>query len=376
MHVAIVCREAGGTGSVALVALRHAALLRREFRVTLMSDSLPDQLPEGVLGLHIRARSFNALRRLAHVPNEIAFALAARRALFSMDDVDFVLCEGDVPAALAARVLQRKKGTPFGIVTHGDIAGRPRGTFDSRLSALYRWAEKRSACAADLVIALGPTMAELARRRGAKETAIAIVPNGVDVIPSREDRGGSAGEEHRGASAPLRITYVGRLALEKGVLVLSDAAQILHDRAIAFELTFVGAGPLEGELRSRGANLAGRQPHDQIHAWFRAADVAVVPSIDEPFGLVIIEALASGTPVIASDVNDIRSIVRERENGLLVPPNDAVALANAIELLATDRALLSKLARNARSSVWPRFSWEESGRLLRDAVRSRLRHNR
>ena len=376
MHVAIVCRDAGGTGSVALVALRHAALLAREFRVTLVSDSFPAELPEGVQAVRVRARSFDVLRRFAHVPNEIAFARAVRRALPALDDLDFVLCEGDVPAALAARPLKRRRGTPFGIVTHGDMAGRPKGTFDPRLSALYRWAEARSARSADLVVALGPTMAELARRRGGRE--VVIVPNGLDVILSREDGEGPAAQERRGSFAALRMTYVGRLAIEKGVLVLMDAARILRERGVAFQLTIVGSGPLESEMRERNLDVefAGPQPHDEISKWFQAADVVIVPSLNEPFGLVIIEALAAGTPVIASNVDDIPTIVRDRENGLLVPVNDAKALADAIELLAKDRQLLSELRKNARPSVWPRFSWEESGRLLRDAVRARLRDNR
>jgi D-inositol-3-phosphate glycosyltransferase len=131
-------------------------------------------------------------------------------------------------------------------------------------------------------------------------------------------------------------------------------------------------------MRERNVDVefAGPQPHDEIGNWFQAADVVVVPSLNEPFGLVIIEALAAGTPVIASNVDDIPTIVRDRENGLLVPANDPTALANAIETIANDRELLQAMQENARPSVWPRFSWEESGRLLRDAVRARLRDNR
>lgn len=370
-HVVVLARRAGGTGSVSLVTRHHARELAREFRVTIVSDSLPD----GIDGVLVKPREFNMLRRFAHVPNEIAFACAARKALFAIADVDFVLCEGDVPAAIAARALKRKRGTPYGIVTHGDMATRPKGTFDPRLSALYRWAEKRSARDADLVVAIGSTMAALARRRGARDDAITIVPHGIDP----EEIGIDATGE-RADTPSIELVFVGRLALEKGVLPLIDAAHILHDRGVAFQLMLVGGGPLDAAVRdrARGLNvtLLGQQPRPSLGAHFQRADVAIVPSLNEPFGLVLIEALASGTPVIASNVDDIPNIVRHDENGLLVPAGDAEALANAIELLARDRERLRRLRERARPSVLPRFSWDESGRLLRDAVRARLRHNR
>lgn len=370
-HVVVLARQAGGAGSVSLVTRHHARELAREFRVTILSDALP----EGIDGVLVKPREYHVLRRFAHVPNEIAFARAARKALFAIADVDFVLCEGDVPAAIAARALKRERGTPYGIVTHGDMATRPKGSFDARLSALYRWAEPRSARDADLVVALGSTMAALARRRGAREDAIAIVPHGIDP----EEIGIDASTSRTDADT-IELVFVGRLAIEKGVLPLIDAARILHDRGVAFHLVIVGGGPLEAAVRdrARGLNidLVGQQPRGSLGAHFQRADLAIVPSLNEPFGLVLVEALASGTPVIASNVDDIPAIVRHDENGLLVSAGDADALANAIESLARDRERLRRLRERARPSVLPRFSWEESGRLLRDAVRARLRHNR
>lgn len=369
-RIAVICREAAGSGSVALVALRHAEQLAREFEVTLLSDSLPDELPPGVRGSLVRRIRFDALRRYAHVPNEIAFARAVRRRLFDLD-VDFVLCEGDVPAVLAALPLKRERGVPFGIVTHGDMAGRPAGTFDRRLAALYRWAERRSARAADLVVALGPAMAELARRRGARETAIAIVPNGVDprAIGVEPDDSPPA----RVAGSSFAALFAGRLSHEKGILILLDAARRLRERGVALTLTIAGEGPLEAEARERAAGLdvtfLGAQPRHALGALYRSADVVVVPSLSEPFGLVVLEALAAGAPVIGSSVEGIPSLIRTGENGVLVPPGDADALAAAIEELAVDRERCRSLAAQARASVLPRYSWDEVGKVLRGEVR-------
>jgi len=373
-HVVVLARQAGGTGSVSLVTRHHACELAREFRVTIVSDSLPEDI-DGVL---VKPREFNALRRFAHVPNEIAFARAARKALFAITDVDFVLCEGDVPAAIAARALKRKRGTPFGIVTHGDMGERTRGTFDARLSALYRWAEPRSARHADLIAALGPTMAEFARRRGASESAIVIVPNGIDLHDIGLDPEATT---QRDVDRPaIALLFASRLASEKGIVTLLDAVELLRATNVAFDLTIAGGGPLEDEVRARSAALdlhfIGALPRVELGDRYLAANVVVAPSLSEALPLALIEALAAGTPVIATPVGDVGEIVRDRENGLLVPSNDAAALARAIETLARDRALLLALTERARPSVLPRFSWEESGRLLRDAVRARLRHNR
>jgi len=195
------------------------------------------------------------------------------------------------------------------------------------------------------------------------------VPNGVDFLDLGIDP--DALDDRTFDATSLRLLFVGRFAIEKGVRDLAEAM------TLAFLLTIVGSGSLETELRARlDATFLGAVPRVHLGALYRDADVVVVPSLSEPFGLVIVEALAAGTPVIATDVGDIAQIVRHGENGLLVPPRDPAALASAIQSLADDRDRLRALASRARASVLPRFSWEESGRRLREAVHARLSDNR
>ena len=345
---------------MAQVARRHCTELAREFDVTLISDSLPERA-EYRLDL-VTPRSFDALRRFAHVPNELAFARAARRRLFAMD-VDFVIAHGDVPAVLAAK----PRGVPFGFVTHGDMRERPPDSFDARLRALYRWAEARAAKSANLVIALGPVMASYARMRGATDAQIAIVPNGVDP----RDIGLDGDDTRTFDGEPLSLAFAGRLSVEKGVDDLMEAMALLPN----VRLTIAGSGPLAAALRARSApnvSFAGAVPRRELGAFYRSADLLVAPSISEALPMVILEALAAGTPVVACPAGDVPLIVRDGENGLLVPPRDPRALADAIASLANDRDRLRALAKNARPSVLPRFSWETTGALLRDAVRARL----
>lgn len=364
MHVAIVCRGLGHESSVATVALRQARELARHARVTLVSDCFPDALPFAATAV-APVPDLHALRRFRHVVDEVLFTRAARRALFALherDSVDFVLCHGHAPAVLVGRPFRQATGTPFGLFVHADISDRPSGTYDRRLTAFYEWATPRAYESADIVFVLSPAYQELVARRGARN--VVVVPNGVDP----EDL---AVRPVRPPAPPLRLLYVGRLALEKGIGVLLEAMQMVRADVT---LDVVGGGPLEAEVRSRAAGerirFLGQRPHAELGAIYAAHHVLCVPSLSEPFGLVIIEALARNTPVIASKTGGIPSIVEHRFNGLLVPPDDPAALAQAIDTLAGDESLRAELTANAHKSVIPRFTWPSIGDRLAELIRT------
>ena len=114
----------------------------------------------------------------------------------------------------------------------------------------------------------------------------------------------------------------------------------------------VGDGPLAAALASAAGpvQIWPAAPHARIAELMRAADVVVVPSRREPLGLAAVEALACGTPVIASAVGGLREVVRDGENGLLIPPADPAALAQALARLADER-LRRRLGRAGPASV-------------------------
>src|SRR6185436_6403805 len=151
MHIAVVCRGFGLPGAVASIALRQARELTRHARITLVSDSFPDDIAWAERKL-VRVPDLHILRRFRHVPDEIAFARAARRALQSLEAVDFILAHAHSAAWLGARGL----GIPNGFFVHGDIFARPKGTYDARLTAFYRWIAPRAYAAADVVFVLAP----------------------------------------------------------------------------------------------------------------------------------------------------------------------------------------------------------------------------
>lgn len=179
-----------------------------------------------------------------------------------------------------------------------------------------------------------------------------VVPNGIDLPRPRKyaDR------------VPGRILFVGRLVREKGVWHLLQALSRLHAVRPEAHLAIVGAGPeraaLQREARRLGLETSveflGKLSPDDVALQREVAEVAVVPSVYEPFGLVALEALAWGVPLVASDVGGLREFTEGA--AVLVPPADAVALAQALMHILADPHLRQDLARRgmerARGYTW------------------------
>lgn len=384
-HLAVLCRGIGSGGSVANVALNEVRELASRFRVTVFSEQAASAPPQGARFVRVHARSFAWLRRFAHVPNELAFCRAVRksvRALERSDPVDVFLCHSHTTAALVPPHRGGKRRTVLAMVTHGDIFSRPRGTYDPRLTRLYRWATPRAHRRCDLVVALSPAMREAAIRNGTAAERVRVIPNGVDLseIGLTEPAAALAAR----SIPPLRILYVGRFSPEKGVPVLIDACGELHGRGLELQLTLAGDGPQVEECRERARRLGlesnaiflGAVPRHALGEHYRRADVVCVPSLDEPLSTVLLEALAAGTPVVGSATGGTPFLVHDGENGCIVPPGDSRTLADCLHRLALNPGLLDRMAAAARSSVLPRFSWSKVGEELADEISAVLSHRR
>jgi glycosyltransferase involved in cell wall biosynthesis len=246
----------------------------------------------------------------AHVPTEVA-AKAARRL--------------GVPYGFSVHAVDARK------VTRSDLADRARD----------------AAC----VIACNPDVAGDLRRAGAP---VHLIPHGVDLerfTPTPPPNG-----------EVLSLLAVGRLVPKKGFPVLIDAASRL---LAPFFLRIVGDGPdreaLERQIAAAGledrVRLVGPRTHDDLPAEYASADIVVVPSVMDATGdrdglpNVVLEAMSSGRPVIASDVGAVSSAVVDRRTGVLVPPGDAGALAGALEYLVDQPECRERLGREARARV-------------------------
>lgn len=377
-HIAIICPACGGAGAVANVALHQARELARYFRVTLLSDSFPATGLAGVTFHRLNPPRFDWLRRYGHVPREVAFALSAQAAiakLHAQAGVNVVLCHGHPVAALAAKPLKRRLGIPYAMVTHGDIFDRPKGTYDRRLTWLYRQVTPPAYRGADVVVALSPYMREMALRGGAAPDQVTVIPNGIDpaeiglgnaeeALPPREPTG------------HLELLYVGRLSVEKGVDVLLEAAARLRERGVVFRLRIAGGGPEARHLRGLVAqsklekvvDFLGPVPRKQLGGLYRSADIVCVPSRSDPLPTVVLEAMVAGVAVVGTDVGGIPFMVEAGITGLIFSVNDSLDLVDALERFTREEGLAYRMGKAAHERVRREFAWPRIGELIVEAI--------
>lgn len=184
-----------------------------------------------------------------------------------------------------------------------------------------------------------------------------IVPNGVSLPPLPVE----LDDASVGAERPLRILFIGQAVERKGLPVLLKAFEALREHVPA-TLTLVGAGPDQVEpllLDGRGVRALGKVSEQQKAAALDEADVLCAPSLrGESFGMVLTEAFAARTPVVASDITGYRDVVRDGVDGVLVPPGDPVALAEALRAIALDPQRQASMAVQARLRA-RRFAWPQ-----------------
>ena len=227
---------------------------------------------------------------------------------------------------------------------------------------------------ADVIVATSPQEKEHMRSLVSKKGNIKIIPCGTDI----ECFGSVSQEEGREKlnfnPEEKIILYVGRFDPRKGIETLVRAVgeeKVKHHQNL--KLIVVGGstpGGKDGRERERIEKIVrelaidditifpGRVEHHDLADYYAAADVCVVPSHYEPFGLVAIEAMASGTPVVASEVGGLKYTVVDRETGLLVPPKNQQAFAEAIDLILSDKSWCKQLGQNAKARVKSKFSWD------------------
>jgi glycosyltransferase involved in cell wall biosynthesis len=178
--------------------------------------------------------------------------------------------------------------------------------------------------------------------------------------------------------APLLIVAVGRLIAKKGFADLIRACGLLAERGKSFQCEIIGEGPLENELRTQidqpnlqdRVALSGARPQREIRQRLGVASVFVLPSVVDAQGgmdnlpTVIMEAMATGLPVVSTKLGGIPEMVIENETGFLVEPGNVVALAGAIEKVINDRSLAQKLGEAGYKRAQELFSIEKNVRDL------------
>lgn len=170
--------------------------------------------------------------------------------------------------------------------------------------------------------------------------------------------------------APPRVLYVGLLTPRKGVLDLIEASSLLHAEGVDHELWLLGGTPDEGPAAAEPvlhaadgvASLLGTRRPDEMPAAYAAADVFCLPSWWEAMPLSVLEAMAAGLPVVATDVGDVGRAVVDGTTGILVEKQSPERLADALHRLLTDRDLRRRMGRAGRQRVEQAFSSDVTAR--------------
>ncbi len=187
-----------------------------------------------------------------------------------------------------------------------------------------------------------------------------VIPNGVDLSRLRNVQ-----PIARYRDGTLNILFIGRFESRKGAIYLLKAFRLLRKRGYNCRLLMAGTGPQEREIRRyiatrrlTGVELLGRVSDDDKARYFATADVFVSPATGrESFGIVLLEAMAAGTPIVCSDIHGYKGVVRRGEQALLVPPRDVKSLTEALARVLGDAELRARMAAAGLERA-PQFSWE------------------
>jgi glycosyltransferase involved in cell wall biosynthesis len=305
----------------------------------------------GAASLHALGLAASLARRVAALRREFGF--------------EAILTAWAYPDAVAAAMIAERERLPLIATVLGSdinvLPGKPL------LARQIRWGLSR----AQRVVAVSEPLREAVVRLGVPRERTVVRQNAVDGdVFAIRDRGPARSALGLDPARPL-VGYVGNLAHEKGPDVLVDAmGALVRESGRPVDLAIIGAGALERELRARVAALGlgdrvrflGRKVHDEVPRWISAFDVLCLPSRREGCPNVVLEALASGRPVVATAVGGVPDLIRG-DNGILVPPERPAELGEALA-----RALDRSWDPVAIRATLPSPSWDAVARTYQALV--------
>lgn len=292
----------------------------------------------------------------------ISIAKLHRRHRFAAIHAHWIIPQG-MSAALF-RLLARQT-PPLLITSHGSDLFALRGAL---LARLKRWILGK----ATRISVVSDAMRSAAAGLGCNDSDIAVRSMGVDLRFTFTP--GEADTERDG------LIFVSRLVEKKGLTHLIEAMAKLVAQHPELRLTIIGDGPLREPLTQLVSKLdlqdhvhfAGSLPNAELPNYLRAAQISVMPSVQEGLGLVAVEAMGCGCAVVASDLPAVRDVVIDGETGLMVRPADSAELAEKIGRLLADDTLRDTLAAAGRRHALAHFDWREVGTTYAELIAGML----
>lgn len=292
------------------------------------------------------------------------------------DRFHFDLVHGhDWLVASACDHLARRYGCPLVTTIHATEYGRHQGWVDKHPQSHIHGVEKWIANRSEKVITCSDFMREQVEDIfSVEEGKVTVIPNGIDPgdLPAEDPAELARLRSSFATPEQNLVLLIGRLVYEKGFQLALEAMPAVIEAVPGTRFLVAGSGTHEAELHKLAADL-GLMDHgtflgwigdDVLHSLYRIADLTVVPSIYEPFGLVALEAMASECPVIAADTGGLREVVPIEGAGLRFRPKDPEHLAEAAIQVLSDRELSNRMVAEGLAHI-RRFDWDDvAGRTL------------
>lgn len=297
----------------------------------------------------------------------ILFRLVALLRRERPELVNTHLWTADVWARLAAILA----GVPRIVVTEQNV--------DVWKRWYHRWIDRLLFLGTDRVVCVSEQVKTFYRRLGVPESKLRVIPNAIDLAPFDTPRPPPQD------AAPFVFTCAARLHPQKAHGVLLDAVGLLVGGGERnFKVLLAGEGPLGPDLQAR-VRTAGLEPwveflgvRQDVPGLFRESDAFVLPSLYEGLPLAVLEAMAARLPVVATRVGGIPDLIQDGTHGLLVPPGDACALADAMGRLLRDRAAARAMGGAGRARVAREYDIDavaaRTAALFEECLEGQLRH--
>lgn len=349
--------SASGSGTAVAIGGLAGALIARGHRVERLAPEGP--WPRSLL---LRRLWFNLT-----LPRRLA-----RR--WASDPVDLIIGFDIDGVRLAQRVV-----VPYVCSIKGVLAEESRCErgWPRRMLAGLALLERRNARRAPLVLSTSRYCCERIRQHyGVPQERLALVPEGIDLALWQPTRDSAQLVAQDQAREPLTVLCVARQYPRKRVVDLIEAFALVRQRLPQARLVVIGDGPEHGALEQRvaelglqqGVSLLGAVADDaEVRRWYGRASLFCLPSEQEGFGIVFLEAMASGLPVISTTAAAIPEVVPHGQAGLLVPPRDPRALAAALLQLLEDPLRVSQLRDFGRRHA-RHYGWEQVADRFLEAV--------
>ena len=268
-----------------------------------------------------------------------------------------------LPDGYAGMKVSKRFKVPLVVTVHGvDVCTAPAKPTIER-SRRCREAELRVFNYAHQVVGVSTKVSKLIQSYSTGQARVITVQNGV---PKSRIAQNAKGERKDGVEILLSV---GNLVIRKGHEFVIRALPQLVEKHAKLKYVIIGDGENERYLRSLSSELGvsqyveflGRRGQDEVYSWMNKADVFVLPSWAEAFGVVYLEAMAAGTPVIACKGEGIEDVIADGKSGFLVEPKDVASLSQALDRLLSDRSFARRVGEEGRQRV-KSFTWGANAR--------------